>query len=104
VHYFFGFKIDGNWVDLSSLALGTLWAVKQGLHRRRAAKELVQPIPPFFDRRAGSDFATGTSLCPFVILTLSPFSSELLAGLLQGGRVVLAVAGAIALASIVRDT
>jgi hypothetical protein len=54
-------------------------------------------------RATGADFATGVSFFPFFLLVLAPLSSQLLAGLLDGNKVILSVAGLIALTGAIRD-
>jgi hypothetical protein len=99
----FGFRIDASWFDLCSMCCGAFWMVKLGLRRRAIARKLLLDPRPWLGLQGGMDYATGTSLFPFLILLLSPLSSDLLNGLLQGGKAVLSVAGLIALANTMRS-
>jgi hypothetical protein len=98
-----GFEIDGNWFDMCSMCCGVFWMLTLGARRRKAARKTLQAHNPWLDARTSMDFGTGLSLFPFVILFFSPLSSQLLNGLLQGGRLILSVAGLIALIQTARN-
>jgi hypothetical protein len=100
-----GVQFDGSWVDIGSLCTGTFWV---GLRARRrillASLNAYSPSTAYLIGRAtGGDFATGVSFFPFFMLMLAPLSSQLLAGLLDGNKVILSVAGLIALSGTIRD-
>lgn len=86
--------VDGNWVDLASVFCALLFALVK--YQQRGRQKWVS-------KRTAYDFATGTSLFPMLMLTVSVFSSTLLAELLQANKLTLSVAGLIALLSILED-
>jgi hypothetical protein len=98
-----GFKIDGNWFDICSMCCGVFWMLALGAQRRATARKVLQTQNPWLDPRTGMDFGNGLSLFPFAILFLSPLSSQLLDGLLQGGKLILSVAGLVALIHTARN-
>jgi hypothetical protein len=100
-----GVQFDGSWGDVGSLCTGALWVGLQA--RRRILLASLNAYRPgtasLIGRATGADFATGVSFFPFFLLVLAPLSSQLLAGLLDGNKVILSVAGLIALTGAIRD-
>ncbi len=88
------FRIDGNWVDLASIATATVFALLK--HRILGRGKLIT-------KRTAYDFATGTSLFPMLMLAMSVVSSDVLQSLLESNKLTLSVAGFIALFSIWED-
>lgn len=87
-------EVDGNWVDIASVICALLFALVK--YQQRGRQKWVSKITAY-------DFATGTSLFPMLMLTVSVFSSTLLTELLQANKLTLSVAGLIALLSILED-
>ncbi len=83
--------IDGNWVDICSLLISAAYVFVA--HRRGKLSKLVS-------KDAGILFANGVSLFPLVLLALTSFSSASLQALLTSNKLILSVAGVVALLAI----
>jgi hypothetical protein len=96
----FGIKLDGEWVDIVTLSIGAVWAARRVVRRRAEARKVLQESGPWLDLRTSMDYAVGSSLLPYALLALCPLSSDFLALLIEGQRMVLSVAGFIALGAV----
>jgi hypothetical protein len=84
--------VDANWVDLGTLITAVLFGLLRHFRCR--------PPKRFFDKQTRKDFLDGTALFPLIILALSATSSELVTSLLQAQRLILSIAGVVALMAI----
>ncbi len=87
--------LDGNWFDILSLLGGLLYA---GLRARRS-----NPRHKLISRETGVDVANGVGLFPLLMLATASFSSSALSELLHSNRLILSVAGVVALLAILED-
>jgi hypothetical protein len=85
---------DGNWIDICSLVGGVVYARVRWsrIGGRR-----------FLSRETGLDIANGVSLFPLFLLAGTSISSTLLNALLQSNKLILSVAGVVALLAILDD-
>jgi hypothetical protein len=88
--------LDGSWFDICSLSGGILYAV----HRCRKSTKQQKWI----SRTTGLDVANGVSLFPLSMLVLVSFSSSALSSLLLSNKLILSVAGLLALLAILEDS
>jgi hypothetical protein len=103
---FLGFQFDGGWVDIGTISVASLWAAAKACKRRILAHRVADYISWFrtiICPGTTKDFGAGASIFPLVLLFASPFSSQVLAGLLEASKVTLCVAGAVALFSVLSD-
>ncbi|MGJ0507485.1 MAG: hypothetical protein ACR652_10170 [Methylocystis sp.] len=87
--------LDGNWFDVLSLIGGIGYAV----YRWRKCC----PSRPFVTKETGIDVANGVGLFPLLMLSFSIISSRVLTEVLQSNRLILSVAGVVALLAILED-
>ena len=87
--------IDGSWVDIGSFLVAIGYAVYR--HRSDRARNFVS-------RTTGIDIANGISLFPLFLLTCGIFSSKALEAALQSNKLILGVAGAVALFAILETS
>jgi hypothetical protein len=75
-------------MDIGSLSTGAfwvaLWARRQML--RTSPNAFSLDTIAILSRSTGTNFATGVSLFAFFLLVMTPLSSQLLAGLLDGNK------------------
>lgn len=89
------FPIDGNWVDIGSLATGLLYIVIRKI-RRRSKNKLIS-------KQTGIEFANGAALFPLLVMCGSVLSSGLIKGLVEASKISLSVAGFFAILAILED-
>lgn len=82
---------DGNWIDCLSLLGGIAYSTYKS---RRCA-----PRRKFFSKDSGLDIANGVSLVPLAILSMTIFSTSLTDALFHSNKLILSVAGLVALCS-----
>lgn len=87
--------IDGNWVDICSLASGLIYVVYRKIRRPTRTK--------WASKSTGIDFANGAAIFPLLVLTFCVLSSELVTGLVQASKMSLSTAGFFALLAILDD-
>lgn len=96
-------SIDGNWVDCMSLIV----AVGYAAYRHRAANigPSVANVPKrkFISKKTAGEVANATSLFPLFMLSVSAFDTRILTALISSNKLILAVAGVVALLSILDD-
>ena len=86
---------DGSWFDMASAGVAFFYA---GWHWKRSGSP-----QPFLSKERGFDFANGLSLFPLLMLTLAAFSMQALTELLHSNRLILTVAGVMAILAILED-
>ena len=86
--------IDGNWVDIGSLAVAVAYSSWKS-SRRKDGK--------FVSKATALDLANGCSLFPLLLLGMTVISSPLLAELLKANKLILSVAGLCALLAMLED-
>jgi hypothetical protein len=87
--------VDGSWLDILSL----LCAIGYAETRRRKS----EPRRKIICRETGIDIANGVSIFPLLVLSLSAVSSAMLNKLLESNKLILSVAGLVALLAILED-
>ena len=85
--------IDGSWFDIVTFVVAI--AVSLAKCHRHGHK--------FISGETGRDILHGIAIFPLFMLTVSVFSNEALQSLLSSSRIILSVAGAVALFSILED-
>ena len=83
---------DGNWFDIASVGGGFVYA---GVNRLR-----LNDRPALISKKTGLDVFNGASLLPLFFLVSSLFSTEALNELSHANRVILSLAGLVALFAI----
>lgn len=84
---------DGGWFDIVTFSVAILVsAAKCHQHKHK-----------FISGETGRDILHGIAIFPLFVLTVSVFSNEALQSLLSSSRIILSVAGAVALFSILED-
>ncbi len=87
--------VDGHWFDICSLIGGVIYAVfrwaRDGCQHNLISKE------------TGLDIANGVGLFPLLVLSFASFSTTALNALLQSNRLILSVAGIVALLAVLED-
>lgn len=86
---------DGNWVDLLTFLVAVAYAVIQ-CHRNGRQK--------FISKETGLTVAHGAALFPLILLMGASLSSHALDALLHSHKIILSVAGAVALLAILEDS
>ena len=86
---------DGNWFDIASVAGGLLYAV--------ANRYRLKPPPAFMSLVTGRDVLNGASLVPLLFLSLSLFSTYALTQLVHFNRVIVSLAGLVALFAVLEE-
>ena len=86
--------LDGNWVDILTLAVALVYAVAKCY--RAEGQRLVS-------KETGLQVAHGVALFPLLLLALSSLSSAALNALLHSHKIILSVAGVVALLAILED-
>jgi hypothetical protein len=103
----FGLQIDGSWIDDFSYVIAFVWAIARYKKRRRQPvrrpRRPPHPLRMFFCRATAMDFASGVCIFPLCGLATSVFSNQVMVALLSGNRLLLSVAGVVALFSLVED-
>jgi hypothetical protein len=85
--------IDGGWFDIITFVVAiAVSAAKCQRHKHK-----------FVSGETGRDILHGIAIFPLFVLTISVFSNEALQSLLSSSRIILSVAGAVALFSILED-
>jgi hypothetical protein len=83
---------DGNWVDVGTLVVALFYAYyRRGEHQRLISKE------------TGLRVAHGVALFPLFLLACSSVSSSALNALLHSHKIILSVAGVVALLAILEE-
>ena len=80
--------LDGNSVDMATIAVGGLCLLISPLQRWRTKK-----TPVFVREKATTDMLNGVMLVPFIMMTLSVFSSDLMKELITSAKVTVAIGG-----------
>lgn len=62
-----------------------------------------EPAKPFLTKRTSKDFLDGTALFPLLVLAGSIFSSDLTRALLGANKLILSIAGVVALLAILEE-
>ncbi|HXY57826.1 MAG TPA: hypothetical protein VEH76_04515 [Methylocystis sp.] len=86
---------DGNWLDAASLLCAMVYAG----HRRNK----TNPTRKIICKDTGVDIANGVGIFPLFVLSLASISSMALAKLLESNKLILSVAGIVALLAILED-
>lgn len=97
---FFGIEFDGGWVDTGTVGIATSWCVAKCRKRRLLARAMQNGVSMYriiFSPESRNDFLAGAVIFPFVLLFASPFSKQILAGLLEANKLTLCMAGAVGL-------
>lgn len=85
--------IDGGWFDIVTVVVALmLSALKCFRHKH-----------PFVSRETGRNILHGIAIFPLFMLAISVFSNEALQSLLASNKIILSVAGLVALFSILED-
>jgi hypothetical protein len=87
--------LDGSWFDICSLMVGIGYS---GIRYRRANLRRN-----WVSKETGVDVANGVGLFPLFMLAIASFSSSALSELIHSNRLVLSVAGVVALFAILED-
>lgn len=87
--------IDANWVDAGTFLFAFAFAVFK--HCK------YEPKKRFLTKQTSKDFLDGTAVFPLAILALSIFSSDLTKALLEANKLILAIAGVVALLAILEE-
>jgi hypothetical protein len=88
--------LDGRWFDICSLLVGIGYS---GIRYRKA-----NPRRNWLSKDTGVDVANGVGLFPLFVLAIASFSSTALSELVHSNRLVLSVAGLVALFAILEET
>ena len=81
-------RIDGNTVDMVTIAVGVVTALISPLSR------YIGKQKPYFVRETATvDMLNGVMLVPFLMMVGSVFSSDLLKELLSSAKITLAIGG-----------
>lgn len=86
---------DGNWIDCASLMGGVGYALYKCYK--------ASPRRKVISKETGLDIANGVSLVPLAILSLTIFSNPLLEALFRSNKLILSVAGLVALLSMLES-
>lgn len=89
-------EIDGNRVDIGSFITGAVYIAWPRCCGVRSA--------PVLSKQTAFDFASGLSIFPLLLLTLSPVASVLMKGLVDASKISLGVAGTFSLFAILEDS
>lgn len=82
-----------NWIDVCSLSLAFLY----GIIKSAVSKQKL------ISRATGLNIANGIGLFPLVLLVLSTYWNAALVAVLQSNKVILSLAGVVALITILED-
>ncbi len=82
-----------NWVDVCSLSLAVVYGITRSLILRQK----------LISRGTGLSIASGIGLFPLMLLVASTYWNEALVAVLQSNRVILSLAGVVALITILED-
>jgi len=85
--------VNGRWFDIATFGVALVLATIKSLRRRR----------PFVSQATGIDLLHGIALFPLFMLALSVFSDDVFDAVKNSDRLILAVAGAVALFSVLED-
>ena len=85
--------IDGGWFDIVTVAVALLLAVLKCVRRGH----------PFVSSETGRNVLHGIAIFPLFMLAISVLSNEALHSLLASNRIILSVAGFVALFSILES-
>ena len=85
--------ILANWVDIFSLSLAILYGIGRSIIARQR----------LISRTTGLSIANGIGLFPLLLLVVSTFWNDALTAMLQSNKVILSIAGIVALLSIMED-
>lgn len=88
--------LDGNWFDICSLLGGLAYATYRCCRTKTRH--------PFISKQTGLDVANGVGLFPLLMLALASVSTSALSSLLASNKLILSVAGVLALLAILDDT
>jgi hypothetical protein len=86
--------IDASWVDVGSLVIAVIYAVSR--YRKSTTQALIS-------KDTGRDVLHGLALFPLVLIFIGGLSRPVLSAVLEGNRLVLAVAGLVALLAILEE-
>lgn len=86
--------LDGNWVDACSLLVAVIYAVYKSMRFKKCK---------LISKQTGFNVANGAALFPLLMLGLSIFSARLMQELLSANKLILSVAGLVALLSLLED-
>lgn len=86
--------LDGNWVDMATLAMAMVYAAAKC--RRNGDRRWIS-------RDTGLRVAHGVALFPLLLLAVSSLSSAALDALLHSHKIILSVAGVVALLAILEE-
>jgi len=87
--------IDGNWVDLGTIIVAMAFGVIRFCQ--------AGPGRAILDRQTRKDFLDGTAIFPLLVLAGSFASTDLTRALMQSNRLILSIAGFVALIAILED-
>lgn len=87
--------LDGSWLDGMSLLCAVIYAE---VRRRKSS-----PRRKIICKETGIDIANGVGLFPLLVLALTTFSSVMLTKLLEANKLILSVAGVVALLAILDE-
>jgi hypothetical protein len=93
VHYISQY-IDASWVDIGSLVLAMIYAASR--YRKSKTQALIS-------KDTGRDVLHGLALFPLVLIFVGGLSKLVLTAVLSSNRLVLAVAGLVALLAILEE-
>ena len=85
---------DGNWVDVLTLLVAVAYAIYKNTRR---------PYQRLISRETGLEVAHGVALFPLILLIGSSLSSAALNSLLHSHKIILSVAGLVAILSILEE-
>lgn len=88
-------QVDGHWFDICSLIGGLIYALIRWARHGRQHK--------LISKETGLDIANGVGLFPLLVLSFASFSTTALNALLQSNRLILSVAGIVALLAVLED-
>lgn len=84
---------DGNWVDVATFAVAVGYAIYH------CAKDKIAVI----SKQTGLRIAHGVALFPLLLLSLASLSTPALTALTHSHKIILSVAGVVALLAILED-
>jgi hypothetical protein len=87
--------LDLNWIDDGTFFVALVYAFYRHLRSK--------PRKAFVSKRTRKDFLDGTALFPLAVLTLSLFSPRLTSDLLHANKLILSVAGFVAILAVLED-